>query len=98
MRIVRLLGWLLLVVGLGILAWDLLPVATAESAPELSALGDIWFALHPNSLQLLQPAIERHVSPVLWDPFVLALLTWPASVEAIVLGALLLLVGRRRRR
>jgi hypothetical protein len=65
-----------------------------EGAFRLKSLGEWWFWADPDSLQLLQPAIERHISPYLFDPYVLTLLEWPASIQFIVLGALLWFFGR----
>lgn len=64
------------------------------------AVGDYWFAIDPDSLQLAQPAIERHVWPPLWDPVLVTLLTWPAVFVAA--GAAVVFYGfsnmfRRRR-
>ena len=32
----------------------------------LTDVGSLWYSTHPGSLQLLQPAIARHISPFLW--------------------------------
>lgn len=66
----------------------------------LSALGEWWFWASPSTIQLAQPAIERHVSPALWAYGVQPLLLWPLAVELFVLGVifLLLALARRRRR
>ncbi|MDT8343672.1 MAG: hypothetical protein RQ752_04505 [Thermohalobaculum sp.] len=98
MRSFRLLGLIAVALGLGVLGADLAAAVRAGTPMRLSALGEWWFALHPGSLQLLQPAIERHVSPGLWDPYVLTLLEWPLALEALGLGAVLLLLGRPWRR
>jgi hypothetical protein len=67
-----------------------------------SKVGDIWYAIHPTSLQLLQPAIERHIEPRvgqwLWDPVMLTILTAPAWLVLAIIGAILMLIGWRRRR
>lgn len=69
-----------------------------ENADPFVATGLWWFQTHPDSLQLLQPAIERHVSvglyangvqPVLEAPFVLVL-----GVLGFVLACLGLLLRR----
>lgn len=60
-------------------------------------LGDTWNAVHSTSLQLLQPAIERHVSPWLWEAVVLNILTAPTSLVLGILGALLILIGRKKK-
>ncbi len=40
----------------------------AGNAISVTQLGKTWYDLNPNSLQLLQPAIERHVAVWLWNP------------------------------
>jgi hypothetical protein len=90
----RILGWLFLVIGGGFAAADLL--FPAPGGFTLRALGQWWFFIHPDSLQLAQPAIERHVAPFLWDPVLLSVLQVPAAALFAVLGAALLLwTGRR---
>ncbi|MCL5777580.1 hypothetical protein M1105_11360 [Limibaculum sp. FT325] len=98
MRTCRVLGVLLLIGAALVLGADVTAALRDGAGFRLSALGEWWFALHPDSLQLLQPAVERHLSPALWDPGIQTLLEWPLAVEALVLGALLLLFGRPWRR
>ena len=89
---------------------DLLPLAGGTPWAEIrfSVVGEVWYRVHPESYQLLEPAISRHVSPLLWEYVVLPLMTAPV---ALVLGVLALLAwmasggrrdaegaGRRRRR
>ena len=74
----------------------------AGNRTELSKVGDVWYAVHPTSLQLLQPAIERHIEPRvgqwLWDPVVLTILTAPAWLVLGIIGAVLMLIGWKRSR
>jgi hypothetical protein len=58
---------------------------------------DVWNAVNPASLQLLQPAIERHGAQWLWDPVFLSVLTAPAFLVLAVLGAVLMLLGRKKK-
>jgi hypothetical protein len=58
-------------------------------------LGEVAFRLFPKSFPLIEPAVTRHVHPLLWDPIVLNLTLAPASVVAFVLGAILLWLGRK---
>jgi hypothetical protein len=99
MRFLRLIGWLLILVALGLLAHEVYLWATTGEW-KLLAAGQLWFDLHKDSLLLVQPAIERYLWPPLWDPIETAL-TWPAwavigGIGLIVL-ALTQLVRRRRR-
>lgn len=84
--------------GLAVLAADLVPVLRDGAPLRLGALGEWWAWAHRDSLLLLQPAIERHLSPALWDPGVQTLLEWPLAVEALVLAALAWALRRRRPR
>jgi len=67
---------------------------------EPTVIGKLWFQLSPSTLQLAQPAIQRHVAPWLWDNVIIYLLLfWAAPTFAV--PALLLLwetSGRRRQR
>jgi hypothetical protein len=70
----------------------------AGGAIQFKKLGETWFAIHQNSLLLLQPAIERHVAVWLWDPVMQTLLEQPTWLVLGVLGAILVLLGRKKPR
>ena len=95
MRIFRVLGGVFVVAGLGFLAGD--TVLTGEAGFEFHALGWWWNKIHRESLLLLQPAVERHLAPAIWDPGLQTLLEWPAVPQFLILGAILQIVGRKRR-
>lgn len=40
--------------------------------------GEIWFALSPNTLNLMQAVTQRYISPALWDPAIVSVLKLPA--------------------
>ncbi len=71
--------------------------AIAGSQVTFTKLGDTWNAIHSTSLQLLQPAIERHVAVWLWDPILLNILTSPTWAVFGVLGVIFILLGRRKK-
>jgi len=101
MRVLRIvlgiIGWLL-VAGAAVMAVREAMMWAQSGAWTPIAAGQLWFDIHKDSLQLVQPAIERYILPALWDPVILTVLQWPAWA---VLGApglvLALWVGRRRR-
>ena len=100
MLIGRIIGWLLVLAALVVLVADLIAWLDTRHLG-LTAAGQLWYEISPSTLELAQPAIQRHVAAWLWEPIV-ALLTLPA---ALILGApgLLLLWAcrsrdRRRRR
>ena len=96
----RFLGWMVLLPGLGALAlaiWTLLGAMLGGTDPWI-ATGLWWFQTHPDSLQLLQPAIERHVSVWLFEDVVQPLLESPLVVVAGVGGLVFLIPARMLRR
>src|SRR4051812_45584085 len=92
----RMVGFLILAGGFVTLIYDGTKWI-AGSTLSFTPLGQVWNNVHANSLQLLQPAIERHVSPFLWDPVVLSILTTPAWIVLAVIGAILMLIGRKKK-
>ena len=58
----------------------------------LTDLGSFWYSLHPNSLQLLEPALTRYLSPFLWDPIFITILLYPATSVFGLPGLLLVLL------
>ena len=62
-----------------------------------TSLGFVWAQVNQSSLLLLQPAIERHVAVWLWDPVILSVLTAPACLVFAILGAILMLLGRKKK-
>src|SRR5262249_36227510 len=69
----------------------------AGSAMVFTKLGKDWYDFHPGSLLLAQPAIERHVTPWLWNPVIQTVLEQPTWLVLGVLGAILVLIGRKKR-
>jgi len=92
----RFVGLLILAGGFIALIYDGTK-SIAGSTLVFTPLGQIWNNVHSSSLQLLQPAIERHISPFLWDPIVLNILTAPAWLVFGVIGAVLMLIGRKKK-
>jgi hypothetical protein len=58
---------------------------------------EIWSLLHQASLQQLQPLIEKSAPHWLWDPVTTAVLDAPAALVLAVVGAILILLGRRKK-
>ena len=93
--LVRTIGLLLLAGGFAALVIDGTR-SIAASKLVVTAFGETCYHAFPYSFPLLQPAIERHVHPVLWDPFLLSVFLLPTWVVLPVLGLLLLWLARRR--
>jgi len=94
---VRVLGWSCFALALIVLVADLLPALLGTGALRLRALGEWWFWLHPDSLQLLQPAVERHLSPDIWLA-IQTVLEWKLALELLTLAGILLLISLAARR
>ena len=96
--VARTLGWILVVAAVLVAAsegWTWLETGNWKFVP----VGKLWFDVHKDSLQLIQPAIERHLWPFLWNPILFTILQWPAWAVLGAPGILLaLLPGARRRR
>ena len=70
----------------------------AGNAVAVTRLGADWDNLHPTSLQALRPAIEQRVGVWLWDPVVQTILEQPTWVVLGGLGAVLILLGRKKKK
>ena len=68
----------------------------ANGTVMFTPLGEVALRVFGERYLLLQPAIERHVHPLLWDPILLALTRLPGSVVAFLLGVVLLWLGQKR--
>jgi hypothetical protein len=62
------------------------------------ALGEMWFKLHPHSLNTAQAGIQRHVAPWLWEPMITTILLRPGSLVFGIPGVLASIFCRKRRR
>jgi hypothetical protein len=64
----------------------------------VTSVGDAWSAVHQTSLLMAQPAIESHVGPWLWQSVIQPFfLEQPAWLVLLILGAILLLLGRKKK-
>ena len=52
--------------------------------PGEGSVGDLWFALSADTLNLTQAVLERYVSVALWDPILLWILMRPVGL--VLLG------------
>ena len=91
----RLLGWLSIALALLAFGGDYLRWLQSGSL-QFAALGELWYRLHPGSLNLAQAVIQRYLFPQLWDPGIVTILTWPAAAVLGGLGIILLIVFRKR--
>jgi hypothetical protein len=69
----------------------------AANALVYTKVDEMWSLVHPASLQQLHPFIEKNGPPWLWDPVALTVLDAPAFVVLGIIGAFLVLLGRRKK-
>ncbi|MEM6666441.1 MAG: hypothetical protein AAF638_08570 [Pseudomonadota bacterium] len=70
----------------------------ANGTPDFRSLGAFWFQVDKAGLNIAQAAIERHVSPIVWDPVMIWVLNLPLWLVAGLFGLGLSYLGRRKRR
>ncbi|BBK44636.1 hypothetical protein STVA_46560 [Allostella vacuolata] len=95
----RLLGWLMLAAAIVVTGRDLLNYWYRGAWTFVSA-GELWTQIHPESVQALQPAVQRQVFafyPEIWDRAFVPVLGLPAAALLAGLGLVLVLLFRRRR-
>jgi hypothetical protein len=94
--IFRLVGMLILAGGFIAFIYDGTK-SIAGGAMAFTPLEQFWNNVHATSLQSLREAITLRAPDWLWDPVALSVLQTPAWVVFGILGALLMLIGRKKR-
>lgn len=98
MFIIRIIGYLLLLAGLVALGAELLSSLEAGEWTPI-ALGQRWVEFFGfSSLQSIQVGLERYVHAFLWNPVLQSVFEAPAWLPLVILGLLIILIARRRRR
>jgi hypothetical protein len=93
----RILGWILTGGAFLVLGHDFLQYLDSQTWHSI-LLGELWFTINPEGLNLTQAIVQRYIWPTLWDPVILSLLLWPAWLVFLAPGLLLLLLFRKRRK
>jgi hypothetical protein len=93
----RWMGYLLLAAAMGLGIYDGAR-SIAGAGLEATPLGAAAFWLFPKHFPILEPAVTRHVHPLLWDPVLLNLFLLPAALVLFVLGGIALFLGQQPRR
>lgn len=68
----------------------------AGSALSVTTLNTTWSAVSPSSLQLAESALRR-ISDWLWSPLMTSVLAAPTWAVLGILGALLIVIGRKQK-
>ena len=96
----RFLGLTLCFIGVAQFGYDVID-ALEESGLQLwqhhfTDLGSVWFAVHPSSLQTIQPIVQRYIHPIVWDPAIQWILLKPAFIIFSVSGIALMISTRQK--
>ncbi len=94
--LLRTLGLLFLAAAFIFLVYD----GTRSIAANMvlyTKVDEIWSLVHQASLQQLQPLIEKKAPPWVWDPVMTTVLDAPATAALAIVGAILILLGRRKK-
>ncbi len=73
----RAFGWVLVILALAALAYELHASIQAGGYRMIEA-GALWFSFDVGSLNLAQAIVQRFIHPYLWDPVVAGMLQGPA--------------------
>jgi hypothetical protein len=92
----RTLGLLFLAVAFVFFIYDGTK-SIAANAMFFTPLSETWNTVHAASLTQLQPLVERYAGPWLWEFLARWVLAAPSFAVFAVIGALLVLLGRRKR-
>ncbi len=72
--------------------------SVAASQVVMEPLGNAWYAISPDTLNLAQAVIQRNVHPYLWDPIIQWVLLQPTWAVFLVLSLFFYLIAWRRPR
>jgi hypothetical protein len=97
LTVCRIFGWIFVLLALGAIAYEVMAAMNSEGGWRMIALGEMWFKLHPPSLNAAQAGIQRYVAPWLWEPGITTILLWPGWLVFGVPGVLAVILCRRRR-
>ncbi|MDR6755281.1 hypothetical protein J2Y48_000554 [Mycoplana sp. BE70] len=70
--------------------------SVAASEPVLTPLAVAWTAASPQSIAFVADTIMNRLSPLLWDPVALWVLSQPAAAVLLALSLLFWMVGYKR--
>lgn len=81
----RILIYLFVVLAVVAIGADLLRFLDT-GALAFQSLGETWYKLDQDSLNLSQAIIQRYIWPPIWDPGMTTLLLWPAWALPLIIA------------
>ncbi len=94
--LLRLLGVIFLAAGFILLMYDGAK-SIADSRIYIYKLGQLWTDIHVASLQSAQAKVQSSLPAVAWDPVITTILDQPSWLIFGLVGAVLILLGRKRK-
>ena len=85
------LGTFLFIAGIVFSFFDSVYYLMVTKEYNFTMVGEVWFYIHPYSLQIIQPVVERYIWVILWDPILLNILQLPFGLFLLIIGLILLL-------
>ena len=85
------LGAFLLIAGIVFTFFGGIYYLMIKKEYNFTMVGEVWYYIHPYSLQIIQPIVERYIMVFLWDPLLLTMLQLPFGLFIFFIGFLLLL-------
>lgn len=89
----RFLGYAF-VIGAAITGFRDLWLSVKQNTMVLTSLGETWFAISPDTLNLMQAGIQRGLHPAIWDPVIVYFLMLPSFTAFLILAAIVLLIAQ----
>ena len=93
--LLRFIGLLLLALAFIFLVYDGTK-SIADQRLYVTKLAEVWASVHETSLTQVRPTLDG-LAPWLWDPLATSVLNAPTCLVLIVIGTILVLLGRKRR-
>ena len=93
--LLRFIGLLCLALGFIFLVYDGTK-SIADQRWYVTKVSDVWITVQESSLTTLKPALEG-IAGWLWDPVVVNVLNAPSWLVLLILGTVLILLGRKKK-
>ncbi len=89
----RVLGYVAVVAAFAAGFWDLWQSVKTDSMV-LTPLGELWYRVSVDSLNLTQAVTQRYIHPAIWDPGIVYFLKLPSFMALLIFAALVLLIAQ----
>jgi hypothetical protein len=93
--LLRFIGLLLLALAFIFLVYDGTK-SIADQRLYVTKVAEVWSTFHESSLSQIRPTLEG-IAPWLWDPLASSVLNAPICLVLLIIGTILVLLGRKRR-